>query len=131
MLGLLEQLPMTTDDTIEFSNPVGMLNTLPMSRRVHFGFLAFIAGLSSLFIACAIAYAFLREPGTSIPQRMLVMSFASTVIFFSVFLELVCLRLWFGSRPWLDAAINRIFWRSYAYVFLIPLLFAAICCLFG
>lgn len=34
----------------------------------------------------------------------------------SAFMFLVWMRLWFGGRPWLDAAINNLFWKVYFYL---------------
>ena len=95
----------------DLSNPVAALDDLPRYRRVLVGAAAAFSSLFAALVGAVVLYfTFTAKRG---PNPWISSAFGAGLLTVALFMALVTLRLWFGSREWLDRTINRIFVRSY------------------
>jgi hypothetical protein len=98
----------------ELTNPVAALDGLPLYRRALMGLAAGVSALFAGLAGAAVLYATLTAQNGTSPW--ISTALGGGLLLVALFMGMVWLRLWFGPRPWLDRAINRIFWRSYGYL---------------
>ena len=97
----------------ELSNPVAMLDGLPLYRRLLMGLAAAVSALVASLVGTAICYVTLMGGDVS---PWISSTLGGGLLLVAVFMGLVSARLWFGPHEWIDRAINRLFLRSYMYL---------------
>jgi hypothetical protein len=101
----------------EFVNPAGALNRVPRYRRILIGL---CAGISALFISLfGGVFVYLSIVHWQGGPAWIASCIGAALLIVAFFMALVWLRLWFGSREWIDRAINRVFVKVYVYLMLL------------